>query len=534
VLCTLYLNSHLVQRIFRAALHQQAPFEDRDLFSPSQTAGEVVLQRYADQPGTSVHQVYRGPLQSGHSFGNSIAIETTQTHHRSGSTFSTVARDPRAQVSRDSGTGRLDYVVRTPPSVAGGSVLKGIDLVTPSSSRHDRSQKPSGGDLHRLWALENKHMLDKMRTFSTRRSPPRHGTVVDEDVKPSVQHQPRPAFSHDTIVLHAGEGQPKVGTEVLEDFRAREHDLTLEETPWREDDAAEFGSGSAAASRVHGAGTSKTRKESFNLERADFSKVLEQVYVPRSENWALSNVTRLVVNQQDPENKYAPRTPRKWLPPTDLNVSYATCAVVANGGILLRSEYGYAIDSHDAVFRFNDGPTVGFEKHVGTRTTYRMVNNNWSRHWLRHRPVGTSEEALALFGQGSARWIEGLRKRWPEEQVYFICPEFAGNARGCYKRAYLILNEQGYIDVAGRNSPPTGIEGLFFARALCEKVRLYGFNGQTQPDPNIRYHYHDTVKGVEAAHSFGFQTTFLNMLVDAGHFMLCVPGDTRPECYAQA
>jgi hypothetical protein len=242
----------------------------------------------------------------------------------------------------------------------------------------------------------------------------------------------------------------------------------------------------------------------------------------------------LVVNQEDPDNKYDPRghTNKKWLPSTDINVTYATCAVVANGGVLLKSEYGSIIDSHDAVFRFNDGPTVGFEKHVGTRTTYRMINNNWSRYWLRHRPKGTSEEALALFGQGSARWVEGLSKRWPDALVYFICPEFAGNARGCYKRAYLLLNEMGFVDVNGRNSPPTGIEGLFFARALCEKVHLYGFNGETQPDPSIPYHYHDTVKGVEAAHSFGFQTTFLTMLVKAGHFVLCTPGDTRNECHA--
>ena len=41
-------------------------------------------------------------------------------------------------------------------------------------------------------------------------------------------------------------------------------------------------------------------------------------------------------------------------------------------------------------------------------------------------------------------------------------------------------------------------------------MRLYGF-GVSEAEMSA-YHYHDEVKGVEAAHSFGFQSVFLQLL----------------------
>jgi len=41
---------------------------------------------------------------------------------------------------------------------------------------------------------------------------------------------------------------------------------------------------------------------------------------------------------------------------------------------MLRHNYGKEIDRHTAVIRFNEAPTRGFERHVGSRTTLRLQN----------------------------------------------------------------------------------------------------------------------------------------------------------------
>ncbi|KAK1880769.1 CMP-N-acetylneuraminate-beta-galactosamide-alpha-23-sialyltransferase 2 [Dissostichus eleginoides] len=50
-----------------------------------------------------------------------------------------------------------------------------------------------------------------------------------------------------------------------------------------------------------------------------------------------------------------------------------TCAVVGNSGNLNGSHYGPLIDLHDTVIRINGGPTKGYERDVGNKTTHRVM-----------------------------------------------------------------------------------------------------------------------------------------------------------------
>ena len=66
----------------------------------------------------------------------------------------------------------------------------------------------------------------------------------------------------------------------------------------------------------------------------------------------------------------------RQLPYEDSEFKYDTCAVVSNSGRLLKYENGEEIDKAQAVFRINYPPTEGYEKHVGSRTTFDIVNGH--------------------------------------------------------------------------------------------------------------------------------------------------------------
>lgn len=61
--------------------------------------------------------------------------------------------------------------------------------------------------------------------------------------------------------------------------------------------------------------------------------------------------------------------------------SFQSCAVVGNSGNLLLASYGKEIDAHDVVFRVNQGPTRGYERHTGTKTHFRLLNALWTAEY---------------------------------------------------------------------------------------------------------------------------------------------------------
>ena len=257
---------------------------------------------------------------------------------------------------------------------------------------------------------------------------------------------------------------------------------------------------------------------------------LKDIVVPHSQKW-VSKVNHLMVNQERPEKGFELDS----LPAKDLQVRYQTCAVVGNSGMLQEVRWGAAIDAHDAVFRFNDGPTAGFEAVSGSRTTYRLINNKWTRRMAdKGDPKGASQENVVLFGIRSRSRLEEIVAATSEETaVYVMGADFAKHSRHAYHASQKTLSEMRYVEVVGKNQAPSGIEGIFMALELCAQIRIYGFGvGELPPEAALRvpYHYHDKVEPDEGAHSFSFQSEFLKVLEYGGHVTLCGPGLNVGAC----
>ncbi|XP_050980146.1 alpha-N-acetylgalactosaminide alpha-2,6-sialyltransferase 2 isoform X2 [Labeo rohita] len=79
------------------------------------------------------------------------------------------------------------------------------------------------------------------------------------------------------------------------------------------------------------------------------------------------------------------------------------CAVVGNGGILNGSRKGKEIDEHDYVFRVNGAVLKGFEKDVGSRTSFYTFSTNTMRNSMRsyagvgYRGPPISKETRYIF-----------------------------------------------------------------------------------------------------------------------------------------
>jgi hypothetical protein len=145
------------------------------------------------------------------------------------------------------------------------------------------------------------------------------------------------------------------------------------------------------------------------------------------------------------------------------------CAVVGSSGIVLNYDNGEDIDQHDMVFRFNSAPTRGFEKHVGSKTTYRITN---TQNWGFHEPK-TNESILIHFRAKSA--IKGLfwnSKQKKPLKLYAFAPDFVE-----------------YVATKLNFLATSGLYGILLAMHKCNKVDIYGFQITTQH--GALYHYYD-------------------------------------------
>lgn len=138
---------------------------------------------------------------------------------------------------------------------------------------------------------------------------------------------------------------------------------------------------------------------------------------------------------------------------------YKSCAIVASSKALKGKKLGMKIDSNEVVMRMNGAPTKGYEKDVGSKTTFRVQHGGYFG-W-REQP---EEVCLGKWAAGRDRSSHSELEKMSRTKVHAINPNFARKSRTDWftKRDHL---------------PTQGFRALLILLASCKEVSAFGFSG---------------------------------------------------------
>jgi len=223
---------------------------------------------------------------------------------------------------------------------------------------------------------------------------------------------------------------------------------------------------------------------------------------------------------------------RRALPERGERKRYASCALVGNSGALLFHERGAEIDGHEAVFRFNNAPVKGFEKNVGSKTTFQVFNSKAVREYLgrlkKKRPKQTwsiltitdfqggkkeidynCKSMTALDQAKQAQWsqiLDRLQQLGNPQTFSIVAPALSYRVREVYDELQRRFEKEGLGKHEGLK-PSSGFYTFFLMREICDSIDIYGVSSREHRRENIKgevkYNYFNKYKGAkDGRHSF--------------------------------
>ncbi len=195
--------------------------------------------------------------------------------------------------------------------------------------------------------------------------------------------------------------------------------------------------------------------------------------------------------------------------PTNLKV-----LVLGNAPSVLNRDLGPKIDTFDVVIRVNNFRIKGFEKHVGTKTTYALIS-----------PACMPSEELSKLSPGSV-FVLGANLR---DDYQKIKTRLTDQKRGCHvvPPPSNVLNSALYVDamkiemdfdLSQTQWPSTGIVAVQWAKDRHGKaadVFVHGFDFYSDNRSTLTRYFNVTTKP-DGKHDFDREKEYMMRLLDRG------------------
>ncbi|KAH7836355.1 hypothetical protein Vadar_000244 [Vaccinium darrowii] len=203
---------------------------------------------------------------------------------------------------------------------------------------------------------------------------------------------------------------------------------------------------------------------------------------------------------------------------------YTSCAVVGNSGILLESENGELIDSHEAVIRLNNARTSGFERHVGSKTTFSFINSNVLHLCARRdgcfcHPYGVTVPIVMYICQPIHFFDYTLCNSSHKAPLVVTDPRFdllCTRIVKYYSLKRFVEKEKKPLEGWGSAHDETffhyssGMQAVTLALGICDKVSVFGYG----KSDSAKHHYHTNQKAELHLHDYEAEYDLYHDLVN--------------------
>lgn len=203
---------------------------------------------------------------------------------------------------------------------------------------------------------------------------------------------------------------------------------------------------------------------------------------------------------------------------------YSSCAVVGNSGILLKSNHGALIDSHEVVIRLNNARIESFESKVGSKTSISFVNSNILHLCARRngcfchpygqnvpiimyicQPVHFFDYTMCNMSHKAPLLVTDLRFDVLSARIvkYYSLKRFSEETGKSF-------DEWGAAHDAAMFHYSSGMQAIMLALGICDRVSVFGFG----KSDSAKHHYHTNQKAELRLHDYEAEYAFYHDLVE--------------------